>query len=119
MKATVSKNAKRAKRKAHIRKTIKGTAERPRVSVFRSNMHLYAQVIDDVKGVTLCSISGAEKQFASLKNNVEGAKTLGKELAGRMNSANIKTCVFDRNGYRYHGVVKSLADAMRENGIVF
>ena len=119
MKAIVKKNIQREKRKAHIRKTIKGTGERPRVSVFRSNLHLYAQVIDDVEGKTVCSVNGNEKQFSSLGNNKENAKVLGQELAKRMSSKNIKTCVFDRNGYKYHGVIKSLADAMREGGIVF
>lgn len=119
MKAIIKKNVQRAKRKAHIRKIIKGTQERPRVSVFRSNLHLYAQVIDDVQGKTLCSVNGNEKSFSNLKNNKDSAKVLGKELAKRMTSLNIKTCVFDRNGYKYHGVIKSLADAMREDGIVF
>ncbi|HAL18504.1 MAG TPA: 50S ribosomal protein L18 [Spirochaetaceae bacterium] len=119
MKPIVKKNHRRDKRKAHIRKRVKGTLERPRVSVFRSNLHLYAQVIDDVKGETMCCISGIEKEYAALRNNVESAKKLGLELGKRMSSKNIKTCVFDRNGYKYHGIVKSFADGIREAGIDF
>ncbi len=119
MKPIVRKNHRRDKRKAHIRKRVSGTFEKPRVSVFRSNLHLYAQVIDDTKGVTICNISGVEKEYAALRNNVENAKKLGLELGKRMSSKNIKTCVFDRNGYKYHGIVKSFADGIREAGIEF
>ena len=119
MKPIVKKNCRREKRKAHIRIRVKGTAEKPRVSVFRSNLHLYAQVIDDTKGITLCSVSGIESSFKDFRNNIENAKKIGLELGKRMSGKNIKLCVFDRNGYRYHGIVKSFADGIREAGIVF
>lgn len=119
MDAVLEKNKKRAKRKAHIRIRIKGTQDRPRISVFRSNLHMSAQAIDDVNGVTLCSASSTEKQFSSLKNNVEDVKKLGNELGKRMMAKNIKTAVFDRNGYSYHGLVKAMADGVRESGVQF
>ena len=100
------KARKRLHRKVHIRKTVYGTAARPRLTVTRSNCNLYAQVINDEEGVTLASISTLEKEFAGIKPNVEGA-------------AKITTVVFDRNGYLYHGVVKALADGTRKAGIIF
>ena len=119
MNATLDKNRKRAKRKAHIRIKIKGTSERPRISVFRSNLHFSAQVIDDANGVTLCSASSTEKALSSLKNNTADVKKLGIELGKRMVSKNIKTAVFDRNGYSYHGLVQAMADGVRESGVQF
>lgn len=119
MNATLDKNRKRARRKAHIRIKIKGTSERPRISVYRSNLHFSAQVIDDVNGVTLCSASSLEKGFSNLKNNKDDVKKLGVELGKRMVSKDIKTAVFDRNGYSYHGLVQAMADGIRESGVQF
>ncbi|MCI1207922.1 MAG: 50S ribosomal protein L18 [Treponema sp.] len=113
------KNRKRLHRKIHIRKSIYGTAARPRLTVTRSNKNLSAQVIDDDKGQTLASISMLEKEFADLKPNTDGAAKLGEALGKRLKDKKITTVVFDRNGYLYHGVIKALADATREAGIVF
>ncbi len=113
------KDRKRLKRKIHIRKRLHGTAERPRMTVTRSNCNLYMQIIDDDAGKTLASISTLEKEFASLKPNTEGAVKLGEEFGKRILDKNIKTVVFDRNGYLYHGVVKALADGARKAGLEF
>ncbi len=113
------KDRKRLKRKIHIRKNLRGTAERPRMTVTRSNKNLYVQVIDDDAGRTLASISTLEKEFASLKPNTEGATKLGEAMGARLKDKKITTVVFDRNGYLYHGVVKALADGTRAAGIVF
>lgn len=110
---------KRLKRKIHIRKYISGTADRPRMTVTRSNCNLSVQVIDDVKGITLASASTLEKDLRSLKPNIEGASKIGATIAQRLKDKNIKTVVFDRNGYLYHGVVKAIADGAREAGIEF
>lgn len=113
------KQRKRLHRKIHIRKSIYGTAERPRMTVFKSGRNLYVQVINDDEGKTLASISTLEKDFVSLKANVDGAAKLGEALGSRLKEKNITTVVFDRNGYLYHGVIKALADATRAAGIVF
>ena len=113
------KDRERLKRKIHIRKRVSGTAERPRMTVTRSNCNLYVQVIDDVAGRTLAAISTLEKEFASLKPNKDGAEKLGEAMGKRLVDKNIKTVVFDRNGYLYHGVVKALADGTRKAGIEF
>lgn len=113
------KDRKRLKRKIHIRKRLHGTAERPRMTVTRSNCNMYVQVIDDDAGKTLASISTLEKDFASLKSNTEGAAKLGEAMGARLLEKKITTVVFDRNGYLYHGVVKALADGTRKAGIVF
>ncbi len=113
------KNRKRLKRKVHIRKRVYGTSERPRMTVFRSNCNLYMQVIDDTVGKTLASISTLEKEFSSLKPNIEGAAKLGEAMGSRLKEKNITSVVFDRNGYLYHGVVKALADGARKAGIEF
>ena len=113
------KDRKRLKRKIHIRKRLHGTAERPRMTVTRSNCNLYMQIIDDDAGKTLASISTLEKEFASLKPNTDGAAKLGEEFGKRILDKNIKTVVFDRNGYLYHGVVKALADGARTAGLEF
>jgi large subunit ribosomal protein L18 len=115
----LEKDRKRIKRKAHIRKRIAGTAARPRMSVVRSNRSLSIQVIDDDKGHTLVSASTLEKELRTLKANVEGAAQLGEVLGKRLLERDIKTVVFDRNGYLYHGVVKAMADGARKAGIVF
>ncbi|OQY35189.1 MAG: 50S ribosomal protein L18 [Spirochaetaceae bacterium 4572_59] len=113
------KQAKRLQRKGHVRKKISGTAERPRLTVFKSNKNLSVQVIDDIKGHTLVSASTLEKDLSATKTNVEGGAIMGKIIGERMKAANITTIVFDRNGYMYHGVIKALADAAREEGIQF
>lgn len=113
------KDRKRLKRKIHIRKRLHGTAERPRMTVTRSNCNLFMQIIDDDAGKTLASISTLEKEFASLKPNTDGAAKLGEEFGKRILDKNIKTVVFDRNGYLYHGVVKALADGARKAGLEF
>lgn len=113
------KNRKRLHRKIHIRKSVYGTAERPRMTVTRSNKNLFVQVINDDEGKTLASISTMEKEFAALKPNTEGATKLGEALGARLKDKNITTIVFDRNGYLYHGVVKALADGTRSAGIQF
>ncbi len=113
------KDRKRLKRKIHIRKTLRGTADRPRMTVTRSNCNLYMQIIDDDSGKTLASISTLEKEFSSLKPNTEGAAKLGEAFGKRILDKNIKTVVFDRNGYLYHGVVQALADGARKAGVEF
>ncbi|MDC7217437.1 MAG: 50S ribosomal protein L18 [Spirochaetales bacterium] len=113
------KQAKRLQRKKHVRKRISGTAERPRLTVFKSNKNLSVQVIDDIKGHTLVSASTLEKDLAAVKVNIEGGSQLGKVIGERMKAAGISTIVFDRNGYMYHGVVKAIAEAARAEGIQF
>ncbi len=113
------KDRKRLHRKIHIRKSVYGTAERPRMTVTRSNKNLSIQAINDDEGITLASISTLEKDFAALKPTVEGATKLGEAFGARLKDKNITTVVFDRNGYLYHGVVKALADGTRSAGIVF
>lgn len=119
MKKLIEKAKRRNQRKLRIRSIIKGTLERPRLTVFRSNKHFYCQAIDDSKGNTLASISDMEKDFVEIKLTVEGIKKLGATLGGRLKEKKITTVVFDRNGFRYHGVIKSFADAIRECGIQF
>ncbi len=113
------KQRKRLHRKIHIRKSIYGTAERPRMSVYKSGHNLYVQVINDDEGRTLASISTLEKDFIDLRANVASATKLGAAMGQRLKDKNITKIVFDRNGYLYHGVVKALADATREAGIEF
>ena len=112
-----SKNVSRLKRHEKIRRTLSGTNETPRLCVFRSNNAIYAQLIDDVKGVTLASSSSLE--LKQKHNNLEAASAVGKDIATKAKKAKIKTVVFDRSGYLYHGRVKALADAARENGLEF
>ena len=119
MKKLIEKAQRREKRKLRIRSIVKGTAERPRLSVFASNKHFYCQAIDDLSGRTLVSVSDLEKTLVGTKINVEGVKALGLEFGKRLKESKIQTAVFDRNGFRYHGVIKSFADAIREAGIQF
>ena len=116
----VSRNEMRLERHKRIRKDLSGTDKKPRLNVFRSNANISAQIIDDTKGVTLVSASTLEKEL-KIKNggNVEAAKLIGAEIAKRANNAKIKEVVFDRGGYLYHGRVKALAEAARENGLQF
>jgi large subunit ribosomal protein L18 len=113
------KDRRRLKRKIHIRKRIQGTAERPRMTVTRSNRSLSIQIIDDTKGHTLVSASTLEKDLKSIKANVEGAGQLGEVMGKRLLEKNIKSVIFDRNGYLYHGLVKAMADGARKAGIEF
>lgn len=115
-----SKNEARKKRHARIRRKISGTQERPRLNVFRSSKHIYAQLIDDVAGVTLASASTLDKEL-KLENggNVEAARKVGELIAKRALEKGYKKVVFDRGGYLYHGRVKSLAEAAREAGLEF
>ena len=104
----------------NIRKKVKGTTERPRLSVFRSNKDIYVQLIDDMNGVTLLAASSREKDFKSAKGKkVEVSKSVGKHLAEKATGAGIKVVVFDRGGYLYHGRVKALAEGAREGGLQF
>lgn len=116
--AIKSRTSLRVVRHARIRKRITGTNERPRLSVYRSTKHLSAQIIDDVKGHTLCSASSLEKELGA-SDNIEGAKKLGLALAERAKAAGISAVVFDRGGYKYHGTIASLAEAAREGGLDF
>jgi len=102
-----------------IRRKLSGTTERPRLAVFRSVAHIYAQVIDDTKGATLVSASSVDKGGKTNCGNVAAAKTIGKLVAQRAKEKGIKHVVFDRGGYQYHGRVKALADAAREAGLEF
>jgi large subunit ribosomal protein L18 len=115
----LEKDRKRLKRKIHIRKTLSGTAERPRLSVTRSNKALYMQIIDDTKGQTLAAVCTLEKDLRGIKPNVAGAAQLGEIMGKRILEKNITTVVFDRNGYLYHGLVKAMADGARKAGITF
>jgi large subunit ribosomal protein L18 len=115
----LEKDRKRLKRKIHIRKDLSGTAERPRLTVTRSNKALYMQVIDDSKGRTLAAASTLEKELQNIKPTADGAAQLGEIMGKRLLEKNIKTVVFDRNGYLYHGLVKAMADGTRKAGIEF
>ena len=120
----ISKNQIRERVHERIRKKLKGSSERPRLTVFRSVAHIYAQVIDDTKGVTLVAASSTEKADGSKSKkatggNVAAAKEIGKRVAERAKEHGINKVVFDRGGYIYHGRVKALADAAREAGLEF
>jgi len=117
---TSQKQIVRFKRKKRIRARLEGNTERPRLSVFRSNKHIYVQLVDDVKGHTLVAASSAEEELKEkVGSSIEGAKTLGNLVAKRAMAKNITQVVFDRSGYLYHGRVKALADAAREGGLKF
>ncbi|MDR2343652.1 MAG: 50S ribosomal protein L18 [Spirochaetaceae bacterium] len=115
----LEKDRKRLNRKVHIRKTLSGTAEKPRMTVTRSNKNLSVQVIDDTKGQTLASASTLEKELRELRPTVAGGAQLGEVMGKRLLEKNINTVVFDRNGYLYHGVVKAIADGARKAGLQF
>lgn len=117
---TSPKQIVRFKRKRRIRARIEGTNEKPRFAVFRSNRHLYVQIVDDVKGHTLVAASSLEEELKDkVSGSVEGAKTLGNLVAKRALAKNISQVVFDRSGYLYHGRIKAIADAAREGGLKF
>ncbi len=113
------KQLRRNSIRKRIRKVLKGTPERPRLSVFRSNKQIYAQLIDDLSGVTIAAASSASKEMEVKGNKVEIAKAVGKAIAEKAVQSGIKSVVFDRGGYLYHGRVKSLADGAREGGLEF
>ena len=114
-----NRKMERARRHARVRRKISGTAERPRLCVYRSNTILYVQVIDDVAGKTLVSASTLDKEVKTKYANKEAAKEVGALIAKRALEKNIKDVVFDRGGYIYHGVVKELAEAARNGGLNF
>ncbi|MBE6885343.1 MAG: 50S ribosomal protein L18 [Ruminococcaceae bacterium] len=114
-----SSNVARLRRHARVRMKISGTESCPRLNVFRSDKHIYAQVIDDVKGVTLVSASSMDKDFEGAGGNCEAAKKVGLAVAKKAADKGITTVVFDRGGYLYHGRVKALAEGAREGGLQF
>uniref|UniRef100_A0A7C4MMA9 Large ribosomal subunit protein uL18 n=1 Tax=Desulfatirhabdium butyrativorans TaxID=340467 RepID=A0A7C4MMA9_9BACT len=120
---TNPKYTARLKRKQRIRKNLTGTTDRPRLCVFRSAKHIYAQIIDDTSGKTMAAASTLEKEIAArlseVKGKVEKAKIVGKAIAERAKDKGIMRVVFDRNGYLYHGRVKAVSDGARENGLEF
>lgn len=113
-----SKNVSRVRRHARVRKVISGTTETPRLCVYRSNKNIEAQIIDDVKGVTLVSSSSMTLKLDN-GSNIEAAAAVGKDIAEKAKAAKITKIVFDRSGYVYHGRVKALAEAAREAGLEF
>ena len=112
-------NKARIKRHMRIRNKISGTPERPRLNVFRSGKHIYAQIIDDINGVTLVSASTMDKDFDGYGGNKGAAKKIGKTIAERAAKKNITEVIFDRGGYVYHGRIKELAEGAREGGLKF
>jgi len=117
---TSQKQVVRFKRKLRIRSRMEGTIERPRLSVFRSNKNISVQLVDDVQGHTLVSVSSLEEELkGKVRGNIEGAKSLGNLVAKRALAKNIEHIVFDRSGYLYHGQIKALAEAAREGGLKF
>jgi len=118
----IQKRKRRLRRKLGVRKKLFGTETRPRLSVFRSSKHIYAQLVDDMNGRTLASASTACKELRSAiphGGNVAAAKAVGEKLAERALAAGIKSVIFDRNGFKYHGRLQALADAAREKGLEF
>jgi large subunit ribosomal protein L18 len=116
----LTKKDRRERIRLRIRKTIKGTAERPRLAVFRSNKEIYAQLIDDVNGKTITAASSRDKGIDAAKaNKTEAAKLVGKAIAEKATKAGVEAVSFDRGGYLYHGRVKSLAEGAREGGLKF
>ncbi len=113
------RKAERVRRHKRVRTKLSGTAERPRLCVYRSNNNIYVQVIDDTKGNTLAQASTLDKEVKEKHSNVKAAKEVGTLIAKRALEKNIKTVVYDRGGYIYHGVVKELAEAAREAGLEF
>jgi len=115
----LSKLERRQRIKHRIRKIIFGTATKPRLSVFRSNKEIYAQLVDDTSGKTIVSVSSRDKDIEAAGSKSEVAKLVGKSIAEKSKNAGIETVAFDRNGFLYHGRVKALADAAREAGLKF
>ena len=119
MVSKMDKNVQRLKRHRRVRGKISGTAERPRLNVYRSTNHIYAQIIDDTKGATLVTASSTEKDFGMTGGNKEAARKVGKLIGERAKAAGIGAVVFDRGGYLYHGRVAELAEGAREGGLQF
>ncbi len=119
MVAKKDSNKARLKRHKRVRGKVSGTPERPRLDVFRSAKNIYAQVIDDVNGVTIASASTVEKDFSGYGGNKDAAKKIGQVIAERCKAKGIENVVFDRGGYLYHGRVKELAEGAREGGLQF
>lgn len=119
MVSKTDRKLERTRRHARVRTKVSGTAERPRLCVYRSNSNLYAQIIDDVAGNTLVAASTLDKEVKTKKSNKEAAKEVGALIAKRAKANNITTVVYDRGGYIFHGVVKELAEAAREGGLEF
>jgi large subunit ribosomal protein L18 len=119
--SVITKEAARQRRKIRIRNRITGTPERPRLVVYRSNLHIYAQIVDDEKGATLVAAStlGLNKTGESVRSNKTGGELVGKEIARLAKERSITRVVFDRNGYIYHGRIKAVADGAREGGLEF
>jgi large subunit ribosomal protein L18 len=116
---SVTKQYRRQRIKMRLRKKIKGTEAAPRLSVFRSNRDIYAQIVNDTEGKTLAAVSSRDKDLSIKGTKTEVSKEVGKAIAGKALAAGITTVVFDRNGYLYHGRVKALAEAAREGGLKF
>jgi large subunit ribosomal protein L18 len=114
----ITSRQRRQRRRYRVRAKVSGTAQRPRLSVYRSNRGVFAQLIDDVEGKTLAAVNWIEPELKELRG-IEQAKKAGELLADRAKKAGVETCVFDRSGYRYHGRVKALADGAREGGLEF
>ncbi|HHH75752.1 MAG TPA: 50S ribosomal protein L18 [Phycisphaerae bacterium] len=123
MKSTMKKQVRRQRRKRHVRKKISGTPDRPRLTVFRSHLNIYAQIIDDSAGRTLVASSTVEKpvneKLGGKSGNSNAAQVVGETIASKAVKAGIKQVVFDRNGYAYHGRLRSLAEAARKGGLKF
>ena len=115
----IDKNKKRLKRHTRVRGKISGTSDRPRLAVYRSNKNISAQIIDDVKGVTLVSASSLEKSFEGIGSNKEAARKVGLAIAEKAKAKGIEVVMFDRGGYIFHGRVAALADGAREGGLEF
>ncbi|PIE04265.1 MAG: 50S ribosomal protein L18 [Spirochaetales bacterium] len=113
------KRRKRVQRKRRVRGKLAGTAMCPRLTVFKSHKNISVQAIDDENGRTIAAASTMEKALDGVKRSVEGGKTVGKTIAERLQAAKVKAVIFDRNGYRYHGIVKAVADGARESGLEF
>lgn len=114
-----NKTASRERRHVRVRRKVTGTSQRPRLSVYRSEKNIYAQIIDDTKGITLVAASSLDKEFEGMGWNIEAAKKVGEAVAKKAKDAGIDKVVFDRGGYIYHGRVQALADAAREAGLEF
>jgi len=116
----LTKTERRERLRFRIRKTVSGTTQRPRLAVFRSNKEIYAQIIDDVNGVTITAASSRDKDIdASKSNKIDAAKLVGKAIAEKALKAGVESITFDRGGYLYHGRIKSLAEGAREGGLKF
>src|SRR3954452_10766037 len=116
--SVTTKPAKRLKRRRRVRAKVRGTAERPRLSIFRSNRGMFVQLVDDTNGRTIAAVNWTEAEFKSL-GSMEQAKAIGEAIAKRGKQAGIESCVFDRGGYQYHGRVAALAEGAREGGLAF